>query len=161
MLDGHSIHWPKSHWTNHGCERRTDGYANVGPTSACYLGCWLMKVIHWWHWSGCVGVQCHGLIIGCQQWATDGLPVNLIVGCQQWTTVYQLVMPLENHHKKIYGTQQWATGGSPVNLVGYWRWATGGPIEKLIIGCRQIPEQDISILAQREGAVTKQFKYLN
>ena len=30
--------------------------------------------------------------------ATDGPLVNLIVGCQQWTTVYQLVMPPENHH---------------------------------------------------------------
>ena len=40
-------------------------------------------------------------IIGCQQWATDGPPVNLIVGCQQWTTVYQLVTPSENHHKKL------------------------------------------------------------
>ena len=41
------------------------------------------------------------LIIGCQQWATDGSPVNLIVGCQRWTTVYQLVTPPENHHKKL------------------------------------------------------------
>ena len=41
------------------------------------------------------------LIIGCQQWVTDGPPVNLIVGCLKWTTVYQLVMPPENHHKKF------------------------------------------------------------
>ena len=61
MSDRRSIHRPKSHWANSGCQCRTDGYANVGPTSACYLGCWLKKVIHWWtnrkayHWLPTVG----------------------------------------------------------------------------------------------------------
>ena len=54
------------------------------------------------------------------QWATDGPPVNLIVGCQQWTTVYQLVMPPENHH-------WWHP------TVGHW-WATSQPCRLLKVG---------------------------
>ena len=51
----------KSHWANGGCRRRTNRYTNVRPMSACSLGCWLMKVIHWWtnrkayHWLPTVG----------------------------------------------------------------------------------------------------------
>ena len=37
----------------------------------------------------------------------------------------------------IKGTQLWATSGPPINIVGYWWWSIGGPIEKLIIDCRQ------------------------
>ena len=47
------------------CQCQTDiassGQKAIGPTSACYLGCWLIKVIHWWasrkdyHWLPTVG----------------------------------------------------------------------------------------------------------
>ena len=36
----------KIHWTNGGCQRRTNRYTRVRLTSVCSLGCWLMKVIH-------------------------------------------------------------------------------------------------------------------
>ena len=101
------------------------------------------------------------------QWATDGPLVNLIVGCQQWTTVYQLVTPPENHHCWHSTVGHWWATSKPycwLPTVGHCLSAghatrepplmapnsgplvdhqstlsatEGGPIEKLIIGCRQ------------------------
>ena len=58
------------------------------------------------------------------QWATHGPLVNLIVGCQQWTTVYQLVMPPENHLWWHPTVGHWWTTSQPCRLlkVGHW-WA--------------------------------------
>ena len=106
----------KSHWSNGGCQHRTNRYTNVRATSACSLGCLLMKVIHRWtsrkayHWLPTVG---HG-------WTTCKLycwlpTVDHCLSAGHATTEPPLKVPnsgpLVGHQSTLLATE----GGPPVD----------------------------------------------